>query len=78
MAISSGTSRVDLATWDPENETTWDSRFVWRTLWITTYNLTLAFCAWYLVSAIALRPCARTCVASTSTTTATSGSPRPS
>ena len=45
MAISSGTSRVDLATWDPENETTWDSRFVWRTLWITTDNLTLAFCA---------------------------------
>ena len=55
MAISSGTSRVDLATWDPENEATWDSRFAWRTLWITTYNLTLAFCAWYLVSAIAPR-----------------------
>lgn len=55
MAISSGTSRVDLATWDPENDATWDSRFAWRTLWITTYNLTLAFCAWYLVSAIAPR-----------------------
>ena len=55
MAISSGTSRVDLATWDPENEATWDSRFAWRTLWITTYDLTLAFCAWYLVSAIAPR-----------------------
>ncbi|MGV8978605.1 MAG: MFS transporter [Cellulomonas sp.] len=55
MANASGTSRVDLATWDPENEATWDSRFAWRTLWITTYNLTLAFCAWYLVSAIAPR-----------------------
>jgi NNP family nitrate/nitrite transporter-like MFS transporter len=54
MTLSSR-SRVDLATWDPENEATWDRRFAWRTLWITTYNLTLAFCVWYLVSAIAPR-----------------------
>lgn len=47
--------RVDLATWDPEDPERWDSRFAWRTLWITTYNLTLAFCVWYLVSAIAPR-----------------------
>lgn len=47
--------RVDLATWDPEDPARWDSRFAWRTLWITTYNLTLAFCVWYLVSAIAPR-----------------------
>ena len=47
--------KVDLATWDPENPDTWDSRFAWRTLWITTYNLMLAFCVWYLVSAIAPR-----------------------
>ena len=46
---------VDLARWDPENEETWDRRFAWRTLWVTTYNLTLAFCVWYLVSAIAPR-----------------------
>src|SRR3954453_743815 len=45
----------DLSTWDPENESTWDRRLAWRTLWITTYNLTLAFCVWYLVSAIAPR-----------------------
>ena len=33
----------DLSNWDPENEDTWDRRLAWRTLWITTYNLTLAF-----------------------------------
>ncbi|NCT92272.1 NarK/NasA family nitrate transporter [Cellulomonas sp. APG4] len=47
--------KVDLATWDPEDPERWDSGFAWRTLWITTYNLTLAFCVWYLVSAIAPR-----------------------
>lgn len=47
--------RPDLSNWDPENEATWDSRIAWRTLWITTYNLMLAFCVWYLVSAIAPR-----------------------
>jgi len=53
MAIFS--PRVDLARWDPEDPERWDRSFAWRTLWITTYNLTLAFCVWYLVSAIAPR-----------------------
>ncbi len=44
-----------LTGWDPENDATWDKRLAWRTLAITTYNLTLAFCVWYLVSAIAPR-----------------------
>ncbi|MFZ2624087.1 MAG: nitrate/nitrite transporter [Propionibacterium sp.] len=48
----SGSPRV-LATWDPENKDTWDSRLAWRTLAITTYSMILAFCVWYLVSAIA-------------------------
>ncbi len=47
--------RPDLSNWDPENPDRWSSRVAWRTLWITTYNLTLAFCVWYLVSAIAPR-----------------------
>lgn len=47
--------RPVLTGWDPENDATWDKRLAWRTLWITTYNLTLAFCVWYLVSAIAPR-----------------------
>ena len=43
----------DLSNWNPEDERTWDSSLAWRTLWVTTYNLTLAFMVWYLVSAIA-------------------------
>ena len=42
-----------LTTWDPENAETWDKGLAWRTLWITTFNLTLAFATWFLVSAIA-------------------------
>jgi NNP family nitrate/nitrite transporter-like MFS transporter len=41
-----------LESWDPENEKTWDSSLAWRTLWITTFALTLAFVAWFLPSAI--------------------------
>ena len=41
-----------LQDWDPENEATWDSNRAWRTLWITTFCLTLAFVAWFLPSAI--------------------------
>ncbi|GAA2523060.1 nitrate/nitrite transporter [Pilimelia columellifera subsp. columellifera] len=44
-----------LTDWNPEDEKTWDSRLAWRTLTITTYNLTLAFITWFLVSAIAPR-----------------------
>jgi len=41
-----------LEAWDPENESTWDSGLAWRTLWITTFCLTLAFIAWFLPSAV--------------------------
>ncbi len=41
-----------LESWDPENEATWNSSLAWRTLWITTFALTLAFVAWFLPSAI--------------------------
>ena len=44
-----------LDSWDPENEATWDHELAWRTLWVTTFNLTLAFSTWFLVSAIAPR-----------------------
>lgn len=37
--------------WDPETD--WDSKRAWRTLSVTTFNLTLAFATWFLVSAIA-------------------------
>ncbi len=41
-----------LQSWDPENEATWDKRLAWKTLWVTTFCLTLAFIAWFLPSAI--------------------------
>lgn len=41
-----------LESWDPENESTWESGLAWRTLWITTFCLTLAFIAWFLPSAV--------------------------
>ncbi|SEM66571.1 NarK/NasA family nitrate transporter [Cryobacterium sp. TMT1-3] len=49
------TLKPDLSNWDPEHDETWDSRLAWRTLWITTFSMTLGFAAWYLVSAIAPR-----------------------
>ena len=54
-AKSSGTW---LAHWEPENPTFWShggSTIAWRTLAITTVNLTLAFAAWFLVSALVVR-----------------------
>jgi NNP family nitrate/nitrite transporter-like MFS transporter len=41
-----------LKSWDPENESTWDSKLAWQTLWITTFTLTLCFATWFLPSAI--------------------------
>jgi len=41
-----------LTSWNPEDEATWDKGLAWRTLWITTFCLTLGFVAWYLPSAV--------------------------
>ncbi|MBS2938389.1 NarK/NasA family nitrate transporter [Nocardioides sp. J2M5] len=41
-----------LDAWDPEDPVGWDHRLAWRTLWVTTFCLTLAFAAWFLPSAI--------------------------
>lgn len=45
----------DLSNWNPEDPDYWDPKIAWRTLAITTFSLTMAFCTWYLVSAIAPR-----------------------
>ena len=42
-----------LTDWNPEDSQSWDSKIGWRTLAITTYSMTMAFCVWFLVSAIA-------------------------
>lgn len=47
-----------LERWEPENEAFWrngGSALAWRTLTITTLNLTMAFMAWFLVSALVVR-----------------------
>lgn len=47
-----------LSRWEPENEAFWNgggSGLAWRTLTITTLNLTMAFMAWFLVSALVVR-----------------------
>jgi NNP family nitrate/nitrite transporter-like MFS transporter len=42
-----------LESWTPEDPERWDSGRAWKTLWVTTFNLTLAFATWFLVSALA-------------------------
>lgn len=42
-----------LESWTPEDPDQWDSGRAWKTLWVTTYALTLAFITWFLVSALA-------------------------
>ena len=44
-------SKEWLTDWKPEEN--WNSKIAWRTLSITTFNLTLAFATWFLASALA-------------------------
>lgn len=53
--VAGSALKPDLSNWNPEDESTWDSKLAWRTLWVTTYTMILAFATWYLVSAIAPR-----------------------
>ncbi len=44
-----------LKEWNPEDPQRWDRALAWRTLWITTFNLILAFITWFVVSALVVR-----------------------
>ncbi|RIH85513.1 MFS transporter [Calidithermus roseus] len=47
-----------LERWNPEDPQLWEAAgkaIAWRTLWITTYNLTLSFIVWFMVSAIVVK-----------------------
>lgn len=48
----SADARRDLIGWDPNDPTKWNSSIAWKTLWVTTFNLTLAFIIWYLPGAL--------------------------
>jgi MFS transporter, NNP family, nitrate/nitrite transporter len=45
----------NLQHWNPEDSHSWDGALAWRTLWITTFNLLLAFATWFMVSVIVVR-----------------------
>lgn len=47
------TSGRVLTDWNPEDAERWDHRLAWRTLAVSTFSLVIAFCVWYLVSAVA-------------------------
>lgn len=50
--------RTWLSQWTPEDTNFWEStgkKLAWRTLVITTINLTLAFIVWFVVSALVVR-----------------------
>jgi NNP family nitrate/nitrite transporter-like MFS transporter len=50
--------RAWLSQWTPEDTNFWEStgkKLAWRTLVITTINLTLAFIVWFVVSALVVR-----------------------
>jgi NNP family nitrate/nitrite transporter-like MFS transporter len=44
--------RKDLKNWDPNCPHSWNSKVAWSTLWVTTFNLVLAFIIWYLPGAL--------------------------
>jgi len=57
-ARASAKSRSWLTQWTPEDATFWEQtgkRLAWRTLTITTANLTMAFIVWFVVSALVVR-----------------------
>jgi MFS transporter, NNP family, nitrate/nitrite transporter len=44
--------------WDPEDAEAWEAggkSIAWRSLWLTTFALVLAFAVWFLVSALVVR-----------------------
>ncbi|HQX95128.1 MAG TPA: hypothetical protein PLJ91_10900, partial [Thermomonas sp.] len=57
-ATATKLSATWLTRWDPEDQAFWaggGSTIAWRTLALTTVNLTLAFAAWFMVSALVVR-----------------------
>lgn len=47
------TSGRVIAGWNPEDPDHWSSAVAWKTLGVTTFSMLIAFCVWFLVSAIA-------------------------
>ena len=47
--------RPDIKVWNPENPAQWNKTLAWTTVWLSTFSLTLGFCAWFLVPSLAPR-----------------------
>ena len=45
--------RADIKVWNPENPAQWNKTLAWTTVWLSTFSLTLGFCAWFLVPSLA-------------------------
>ena len=44
--------------WDPEDNNFWESegkKIAWKSLWVTTFALTLSFATWFMMSAIVVK-----------------------
>lgn len=48
--------RPDIKVWNPENPAQWNKTLAWTTVWLSTFSLTLGFCAWFLVLGPVSRP----------------------
>ena len=58
MDVKRQDSKTWIDRWEPENETFWESEgkaIAWKTTWITTANLVMAFVVWFVVSALVVR-----------------------
>lgn len=58
MTVDTRRATTWLERWEPEDEGFWDSQgkaTAWRTVRITTANLTMAFVVWFVVSALVVR-----------------------
>lgn len=47
--------RPNIKVWNPENPAQWNKTLAWTTVWLSTFSLTLGFCAWFLVPSLAPR-----------------------
>jgi NNP family nitrate/nitrite transporter-like MFS transporter len=58
MDVEQQQSKTWLDRWEPEDESFWENQgkaIAWKTTWITTSNLVMAFVVWFVVSALVVR-----------------------
>ncbi len=58
MDVKRQDSNTWIERWEPEDEPFWESKgkaIAWKTTWITTSNLVMAFVVWFVVSALVVR-----------------------